>query len=142
MLSIINKFAKEVEEEIKNEIRSVARYYKLNEVEVMRYISGGNAEYIQVEKILEEQIKAEKIVWEGMTRAEVQEKQMELMEKTRLQVQAQIQAQRGIFDSTDKMPVKKNARGRPPKEAKVITVHVGDDLISRLLENARKSKLN
>ena len=78
MLSIINKFAKEVEEEIKNEIRSVARYYKLNEVEVMRYISGGNAEYIQVEKILEEQIKAEKIVWEGMTRAEVQEKQMEL----------------------------------------------------------------
>jgi hypothetical protein len=34
----------------------------------------------------------------------------------------------------------KGPRGRPPKEEKVITNHVGDDLISRLLEQAKKNE--
>ena len=35
----------------------------------------------------------------------------------------------------------KGARGRPPKEEKKVTIHVGEDLISRLLEKAKKNEI-
>jgi len=104
MEAIINKCALEIKIEIINEIKSVARYYKLDEEDVLRYMMGGKPRERGVE---EEQAKR------GRPRKEE--------EKTEGGVPAK--------------------RGRPPKEEKVITVHVGEDLISRLLEHARKSAL-
>ena len=38
--------------------------------------------------------------------------------------------------------VERGVRGRPPKEEKKETSHVGDDLISRLLLEAKKKEIN
>lgn len=97
MDEIINKFAMELENDIKNTIISLAKRYKLNEKDALNYIMRENE--------INESVK------------------------------------RGRPKKAEEEKKEKGPRGRPPKEEKIVTVHVGDDLITRLLDQAKRNAI-
>ena len=99
MDEIINKFAMELQKDIKNTIISLAKRYNLNEKEAINYIMRENE------------------INEGVKRGRPKK-------------------ENGEEEKREKGP-----RGRPPKEEKIVTMHVGDDLITRLLNQAKRNAI-
>jgi len=95
MDELINKITMELEKEIKETIKRLAKRYNLNEREALNYI---------------------------------------LREEC-----GNVKRGRPAKEKTEEEKKEKGNRGRPPKEEKKVTRHVGEDLKTKLLEQAKRN---
>ena len=140
MESIIKELTKEVEKEIMNTIKKISLRYKINEEEAIKYIvenkcnmmRNDDGEWKECRRLKEINRKHCKECNEDERNA--LKKLKELLEEGEKE-----EKRRGRPKKDEVNNVEKGPRGRPPKEEKMVTTHVGEDLITRLLEKARKN---